>query len=277
MSSDDYSDLRVLVLRENWLGSTGWSVFNALLHAGVQASTISEGDYIPLLWRGFALRALGKCIRPIAVREFNRGLLREARSVKPHLFLAVKGMHVLSETLRTMKREGISVYCFYPDISIRGHGPYLPSAVKEYDWVFTTKSFGPSDLKEIFGIANSSFLPHAFPPELYSVRPIPPEVAARYECDVSFIGHWTPKKERILDDLIRRRPTLNLRVWGDHWSRLPRGSPLRPHLALRAVIGTEYATAVRCSKINLGLLTENMWESSASSGDRITQRTFHIP
>ena len=44
---------------------------------------------------------------------------------------------------------------------------------------------------------------------------------------------------------------------------------------LRPVVGLSFATAISCSKINLGLLSERV--SGASSGDLITSRTFHIP
>jgi len=265
----------MLVLRENWVGATGWSAFNAFLRNGVQVNSISEGDYVPQLWRTLPMRLLGKGVRPFAVREFNRALLREAELTQPHLFLAVKGPYVQVETLRSMRRMGVRLYCFYPDVSTIAHGHYLPRALKEYDWIFTTKSFGPKDLKDLLGIENSSYLPHAFAPELNSPRPLSPEAIQRYGCDVSFIGTWSPKKQRILEELVARRPSLNLRIWGDYWSNLPPGSPLRPHAALRHVFGVEYVTAVRCSKISLGLLSEIV--AGASSGDLITSRTFHIP
>ncbi len=43
----------------------------------------------------------------------------------------------------------------------------------------------------------------------------------------------------------------------------------------REVLGDLYALAINSSKINLGLLSEQV--KGASSGDQITSRTFHIP
>ena len=40
-------------------------------------------------------------------------------------------------------------------------------------------------------------------------------------------------------------------------------------------MGDLYAVAIQCSKINLGILSEQV--TGASSGDLITSRTFHIP
>jgi spore maturation protein CgeB len=62
-------------------------------------------------------------------------------------------------------------------------------------------------------------------------------------------------------------------VWGDQWE------PARPTLGSRiegrGVFGLEYAKAMVASKIDLGILSEA--RTGASSGDRITARTFQIP
>jgi spore maturation protein CgeB len=41
------------------------------------------------------------------------------------------------------------------------------------------------------------------------------------------------------------------------------------------ILGDLYAMAIQCSKINLGILSEQ--RVGSSSGDLITSRTFHIP
>src|SRR5215831_17796047 len=88
---DRFENLRVLVLRENWLGNTGLSAFNALLRAGAWAESISERDYIPIEWKHPTMKALGRLLRKAAVGEFNRALLQTAKEMQPHLFLAMKG------------------------------------------------------------------------------------------------------------------------------------------------------------------------------------------
>jgi spore maturation protein CgeB len=56
---------------------------------------------------------------------------------------------------------------------------------------------------------------------------------------------------------------------------MAKSATLRPYAMFRAVTGFEYANAISCSTINLGLLQEAI--PGAPSGDRITSRTFHIP
>jgi spore maturation protein CgeB len=147
--------------------------------------------------------------------------------------------------------------------------------MREYDWIFTTKSFGPKDLYASLGINNSSFLPHAYDPEVHRPREPTPELLHLFGADASFVGSWSPKKQDILEKLVQRRPMLQLKIWGNSWERLPAGSVLRRFTTFAPITGIGYATVISCSKINLGLLLERV--EGASSGDLITSRTFHIP
>jgi spore maturation protein CgeB len=266
---------RIFIVRENWFGCTGMSAFFAFLRLGLDIWSITEGEYVPIRWRSLPMKIAGRVLRPEAVAEFNRAVLVEARRFRPHLFLAFKAPFLRASTLRSLAAEGIVRYCFYPDVSLFSHGPHLPAAIREYDWIFTTKSFGGADLKRAFGIERASYLPHAFDPLVHRPIEATPEDAARYACDASFIGGWSYKKEMILNALIRRRPNLHLKIWGDRWQNLPPNSPLRQFAAFEPVFGSCYAAAISSSKINLGLLHEQV--CGASSGDRITSRTFHIP
>src|SRR5262249_15476725 len=133
---NEYESLRVLVIRENWLGNTGLSAFDALLRAGTWAAAISEHEYVPLEWKGGSTRLLGRLLRRLGVAEFNRALLQAAAELNPNILLAVKGTFVEAATLRRLRVMGIACYCFYPDVTFTGHGAYLPEAIREYDWVF---------------------------------------------------------------------------------------------------------------------------------------------
>ena len=274
MHDPAYQNTRVLVVRDNWLGCTGLSAFNALIRAGVQATSITETEYVPL-WASLPMRVAGRALRPAAVRELNAALLREAHRYKPDLLLVFKGPFILADTLRTVGKMGIVRYCFYPDISFCEHGPYLPEALPCYDWILTTKSFGPGNLKTLLGIDTASYMPHAYDPDVHRPRIPEPRDLEQYDCDVSFIGGWCRTKAQILEGLIARRPSTKLKIWGDRWQNLAMTSCLRPFTTFRAIFGPAYAMAISCSKISLGLLQERM--GRASSGDQITSRTFHIP
>ena len=58
---------------------------------------------------------------------------------------------------RVLRAMGVRTYCFFPDVSFRAHGPWIPNALPEYDWVFTTKAFGLDDMREQLGVTRSLF------------------------------------------------------------------------------------------------------------------------
>lgn len=269
------TELRILVVRENWLGCTGLSAFDAFLRTGAWVDSCTESEYIPLKWRNVVMKGVGKLGRSLAVCEFNDDLVRLTRRIRPHLFFAVMGPWVSAGSLEAMHRLGVTRFCFYPDVSVFTHGRYLPHAMPHYDWVFTTKSFGIADMRDKLGITNSSYLPHAYDPLVHFPRTPSEEDKRRFQCDVSFIGSWSKKKESILESLLKLRPNLNLKIWGNRWFNLARESPLRKCTTFEPADGIGYATAISCSKVNLGLLHEAVF--GASSGDQITSRTFHIP
>lgn len=266
---------RAIVICDQWLGSNGYAGMKALRRTGWSVDVVAEWEFIPVRWRTQGMRALGRLLRPAAVREFNAQLATVARDVQPEMLLVFKGMFVQADTIDTLRRLGVRSYCFYPDVSFRTHGPYLPTALPRYDWVFTTKSFGLDDLREQLGVTHASRIDHAFDPDLHRPVRLTSGDLARYGCDVSFIGTWSPKKERVLTSLASARPTLTLRVWGDQWDRAKTTGPLAKHIAHRAVVGGEYVRAIAASSINLGILSEK--RSGSSDGDQITSRTFHTP
>lgn len=265
---------RALVVCDQWLGSNGYAGMKALRRAGWAVTVVPEWEVVPVRWRGAAMRAIGRALRGAAVRELERELVRQAERVRPEFLLVFKGTFVSASTLERLRRLGVRTYCFFPDVSFRAHGGYIPDALRAYDWVFTTKSFGLHDLREQLGVERASLLLHGFDPDLHRPVDISAYDHARYGCDASFIGTWSPKKERVLTELASRLPHLRLRVWGEQWEPALRG-PLARAIGGHEVVGEEYVRAICASTINIALLSEQ--RPGASDGDRITSRTFHIP
>jgi spore maturation protein CgeB len=197
----------------------------------------------------------------------------EARRLRPHLFFVFKGRYVAPEAVERVRELGATAVNFYPDVSFTAHGPYIPRALAKYDWVFTTKTFGVDDMARTLGVRNASFMPHGYDREVHRPIRLGAEDRAKYACDVSFVGTWSPKKQRFLERLADLLPDLRVRVWGSQWG------PARATLGSRVegvhVLGDEYAKALVASRVNLAILSEA--RAGASSGDLITSRTFHIP
>src|SRR5690242_13325275 len=266
---------RALVVCDQWLGSNGYAGMKALRRAEWSVQVVPEWESVPVRWESTMMRALGRALRPLAVVEFNRRLLQEAERTDAEMLLVFKGTFVRGDTLEQLRARHVRSFCFYPDVSFRTHGPYLPEALPRYDWIFTTKSFGIHDLQRQLGVRHVSLMRHAFDPDLHRPTSPAPSDIDRYGCDVSFIGTWSPKKERMLRELHARLPKVRMRIWGEQWTAQQRRRGFESVVQGRPVEGEEYVRAIAASKINLCILSEPRTGSSA--GDQITSRTFHIP
>ena len=190
---------------------------------------------------------------------------------KPDLVLVYKGAFVDPKTIKTMQQNS-KVVCFYPDVSFHTHGGLLQKNLPLYQNVFTTKTFGVSDMKKQLGQNNGVFIPHGFDPEIHKEHSITIDIKKQFECDASFIGTWSPHKEKYLKHLVDSIPNIDLKIWGGQWEN---SKGLSKYTMKSAVNGDLYAIAIQCSKINIALLSEKV--KGASEGDHITSRTFHIP
>ena len=216
------------------------------------------------------MRAIRRLLTGKIVSEYNRRLLAEAHIHRAQLLFVFKGALVTSCTLRALRDMDCVTIQFYPDVSFRTHGRHIPEALKEYDWIFTTKNFGLHDMNEQLGVTKASFLPHAYDPETHKPVEASAEEAEFFGADISFVGNWSPKKQKLMQHVDRNFPIRTTAIWGPKkWEVLQsiyRGQP---------VLGLEYAKAIRCSKINIAILSERRF--GASHGDNITARTFEIP
>ena len=229
--------------------------------------------FMPTEWKGSSLVALRRLLEPRLVRMYNQALEAAARALQPHLFFVFKGRYVTARTIKAIQALGATAVNVYPDVSFLAHGEYLPRALPAYDWIFQTKTFGVADLDRLLGVRRTSFLPHGYDPEVHHPIVLDAHDRSVYACDVSFVGTWSPKKQLWLEKVSQLLPAASLRIWGDQWESAR--ATLGANVQGRAIFGLEYSKALVASRVNLGILSEA--RKGASSGDRITSRTFHIP
>lgn len=266
--------MRILFAGERWPGSDAYAYERAFRRAGHAVTAIESATFLPTGWRSPWLRAVRRLLTPALIAEYERALIDAAETEQPHLFVGFKAPFVTVRAMQAIKATGAVAINIYPDVSFMAHGPRLPQTLPLYDWIFTTKTFGIADLRGKLGITGASFFPPAFDPELHHPMPPSADETNRLGADVSFIGTWSPKKEALMAAAVRGNPGAKVRIWGGSWHRAT-----APELAVaiqnRVVIGPEYTKAVCASRINLGLLSEQV--AGASSGDLITHRTFAMP
>lgn len=210
------------------------------------------------------------------VNEYNRAIIHQAKASEFDFVLVFKGMYLKESTLATLRSHGKPVYNFYPDVSFLDHGAYIPAALQGYDCVFTTKSFHGKEDEDKFKIRELIHVRHGFDKEVHRPVKLSKSQLKHYGCDVSFVGCWSPKKERLIAYILANRPNIKLLVYGIGWQHANHefkkvlGKDLRP-----GAFGDELAIIYNASKVNLGLLSCAAGNSDIS--DKTTVRTFQIP
>ena len=92
--------------------------------------------------------------------------------------------------------------------------------------------------------------------------------AERWQSDVLFLGTWFPERGPFLVELIERGVPLTIR--GANWQKAREWPILKPFFKGGQLKGDDYALALQCAKINLGLL-------SKGNRDLHTTRSLEIP
>ena len=265
---------RILVASEPIFGTAGRAVVGSLRRLGNEVECVNYREIIPKVTTT-RLKALRKALLSWFVRDYNHYLLGVQRRFQAEIFLAIKGSYLLPETLRRLRGGGVRCYNYYPDVSAFTHDKYIPTALPEYDHIFTTKSFHLRDFPERLGIRRITFVPHGYDPEVYRPLELNDWDRRRYAADVCFIGSHTAKKERLIASIRRALPEVRLKVWGNLWTTRCRSPELADSIMGQPLMGWAYAKAVQASAISLGINSEVV--PGASSGDLMSQRSFEIP
>lgn len=102
----------------------------------------------------------------------------------------------------------------------------------------------------------------------HAPRTLTAEDRARWDSDVLFLGTWFPERGPFLLELTQRGVPLT--ICGPNWHKAPEWPQLRRHWRMGALDGDNYAKAIQCAKVNLGLL-------SRQNRDLHTTRSLEIP
>lgn len=90
----------------------------------------------------------------------------------------------------------------------------------------------------------------------------------RWSSDVVFVGSWMPERGPFMRRLVELGVPLT--IIGDHWQKAPELPMLKSAWRCAAVYGDDYAKAIQCSRVALGLL-------SKGNRDLHTTRSTEVP
>ncbi|MDB6083060.1 MAG: uncharacterized protein JWN43_941, partial [Gammaproteobacteria bacterium] len=102
----------------------------------------------------------------------------------------------------------------------------------------------------------------------HAPRPVTETDRNRWNADVLFLGTWFPERGPFLVELVKLGVPLAIR--GANWSKAPEWKILQPYWKGGPLQGDDYALAIQCAKVNLGLL-------SKGNRDLHTTRSLEIP
>jgi spore maturation protein CgeB len=102
----------------------------------------------------------------------------------------------------------------------------------------------------------------------HAPRPVTDAQRERWGSDVLFLGTWMPERGPFLKALIDLGVPLTIR--GSHWQKAPEWASLASHWKGGSISGDDYALALQCAKVNIGLV-------SKGNRDQHTTRSMEIP
>ena len=267
--------LNVVVVGESWHGSHCTGLARGFRKGGQAAELVGLDTFFPAVDRSLFARGLRRALSPFYREQFNRRLLRTVRSRRPDIVVVYKGTAIQPSTLAEIRGSGIWLCCVMPDITWERHWLLDRRIFSYFDHIFTTKSFGVKDFETRLNVQSVSMLPHGFDSDVH--RPLKLDShdwSGEPPRPISFIGLWSPSKERWLAHVATAVGADKLNIWGNAWGRAS-ASLLRPSIRAESIFGDYYAAAITASKINLGLVHERV--PGGVSGDQVTSRTFEIP
>lgn len=265
---------RILYLGNDWYGSCARACGYALRRAGHDVIDLSLDSWVPHS-KHFAAKVLMRMARPVLRAEFNETILSSVRRFSPDMLITFKGNFIDRQTLRQLRNMGLPLYQYYPDNSVFSQPLVDPRTMEEYDCCFFTKKFLIPDTTKRLKLRDSVYLPHGYDPEIHRIHEVSDSDIKLFDADVAAIMTHTVGKEEFIDELLRLKPHLHLRIWGSGWTERCKSSRVKSRVEGAPLYGQAYVKAIKIAKINLALLMEPT--KGASDGDLTTTRTFEIP
>ncbi|WP_246984051.1 CgeB family protein [Halorientalis marina] len=222
----------------------------------------------PKLLGDYRLKTLPKIERtPLYEPLVKYNARRRAELIDPDLVFVMKGSYLDSDAVRRLRKvTGAPVVSWNQDNPFqvrsehRRDETYL-DAITEYDIVYTWGRHLIDDFLAA-GARQVEHLPFAHDPVIHH----PTETVPKYDCEVAFIGQWSPKRERVLSALTG----FNLQIRGLWWAQRCEDETLRQCVEGESLAGEEYARAMSSADAVVNVVGDH-------NVPFYNMRTFEIP
>jgi hypothetical protein len=264
-------DKSAVLAAEFRYGAVGEALAHGMRRQGWAVKEVDFRNYISDA-TSLPARIAGRLTWSFSVQAYNAAICRAVERYNATVFVTVKGLLVLPETLKFLRRRGVLLVNYYPDVHFR-HMGLDGSILPMFDLFFTTKSFQMEHLGRVLPPERVEFLHHGYCDGVH--RPYYAQLSEDdYVADLTYVGNHAAYKEAWLTSIVRRFPDLRLKVIGIRWETAANPA-LRKAAVGHTVDGDHYAQIIQRSKINLavhsGPLAPEGWQ------DWVSTRTFEIP
>ena len=207
--------------------------------------------------------------RPRRHAALNRALVERARSFAPDIVLIAKGARLSPETLGEIRRiTGATLINWATDDPFHpaNSSADLIASISLYDLYVSARRAAIPDL-ERHGARNTVYVRFGYKPEFhYPESAANADEAARFACDVAFVGGADADRVPYFEHLVSAIPGIRLNLYGGYWNRCP---ALRRYWRGEA-IGRDYRLALGGAAIAANLVRR-------SNRDDHVMRTFEAP
>jgi spore maturation protein CgeB len=257
---------------EFWAGASARGLADGFRERGWAVQEIDQRHYASPTGKQLPLRMAALLSRGIAGDVYRKRLLEDCRTLKPDVFMTVKGTGITADLLRSIKQTGTITVMYYPDVHFKHHGVAVESFA-EYDVFVTTKTFQMDYLQALLGASRVAYVPHGYSGCVH--RPVySGNTDSVFRSDVLHAGNHSPYKQLWLEGAASALPHLTFQVVGNRWSENVARGPLASCEMPGPRIAVAYAEAIQTAKINVAV---HFGPIASGWEDKVSTRTFEIP
>ena len=263
------SGMRLLTVSNFFYSSFGWSISRAfrLLDADV-----TEFESVARSLQRYP------CIRTIRVKQINRALSKEVRTLRPDLVVITKGDLIERQTVEELAAHSRVVLWFQDTMIADYHR--ICQALPFYHHVFVKDPYLVDSLKKA-GLSNTHLLPHCCDTELHARHEISAREQSLFGSDINIVGSFYPWRQLILTPLAEK----GLKIWGGGWDGLPADSPLIPSVMGRDARNLDQAKVFQSSTVSVNTHTigdvlganQRVFDIAGSGGAQVCDFKEDIP
>ena len=263
---------RLLIYGESWPGCHGRLLLDDLNSRGNVAEIFDHTNFMP----GIKSRSLYQRIkRRLFINYYNyqirKQFWKKIKEFNPSSIVICKGLNLNSTLLKKIRSKGYFIINWNPDdfLNPLNSNKQLIESIPEYDLIISSRRHLFEEYKN-FGAKEIMFLNWYYVEQLHKKRGL--DVVY----DVSFVGSWSKRREKIISQL-----SYKVNIWGGGWHKASKKFKRTNKVNFEILSQTDMSKVFEQSKFNLNFLTSDnrdytnlrLFEVPASNGLLVTERT----